>query len=567
MIIGIIIFIIIFLILLGLPLYIGILGLSTVLFWSADLSFASLIINFKRIYSQEFVAAIPLFTYAGYVIARSKTSDRIVLLFQPFSKVMPGMNAVIVVLLMAFFTALTGASGVSILALGGVLYPFLVKNGYSEKLSIGLITGSGSIGLLFAPSLPVILYAIIASQNMSIGKVGVNVLFQVALIPSIILISAVSLYAMWVEYRSNRHNTKKLLKKNNLFQEFLQSLWIAKFDILLPFIVYGGIYTGLFTVIETSMITALYVTIIAFFVNKDISFKSEIVSTIMDSMKLSGGIFIIMASSIILTDYFVNEKIPMRIFDFISPYLESRLSFLLLLNLFLILCGCLLDIFSAILIVLPILIPIVEQYGIHPYHFAIIFLINLEIGYITPPVGMNLFISGYRFNKSITFLYRSTFPYLVIMFLLLILFTYIEPISTFTLSKKEFNNQEKLLENKEANFNIPLPVENLKAIEITLSYIVIEFTPAIITNQQGGYSIIDEYDIRFSDFPINNEEDFEFADSIIGENKYLIDDINNVLKVKIDFLEPGVNYWIAVKSKDKYGNLSPMTVLKEILTK
>ena len=451
---------ILILIFLGLPLYMGIFALAVTYSLEASIPLLSLLTHFDKLQSQEFVSAIPLFTFAGYVLSKSRSPERITQFFQSNFSFLPGSSYVVVVAIMAIFTSLTGASGISILALGSLMYTLLYKLNQNRYFSIGVITSSGSIGLLFAPSLPVIIYAMIASQNAK-TTVNIDTLFKIALIPSFILILAIIVYSLVYDFLSKKKKKITLPKIKYNFQEAKASLWKARYEVLLPFMIYGGIYSGIVTVLEVAILTVIYVIIITFLLTKDLNFKKDFVNNVVESAKLSGSILIIMVMAFALVDYFVNENIADKLFLFLSKYITNKYVFLLVLNIFLLICGCLLDIFSAILITLPILIPIVERYDINIYHFAIIFLINLEIGYLTPPIGMNLFIASYRFKEKIMTLYKSTLPFLLVMIAVLLCVTYTPYLSTFLLKKEntpiakssqnitiETINVEQIVENK-----------------------------------------------------------------------------------------------------------------------
>ncbi|HMB00948.1 MAG TPA: TRAP transporter large permease subunit, partial [Spirochaetota bacterium] len=467
---------------LGLPLYIVLFGVAVALLWDTkNFTLASVVIDFQKLESQDFIAAIPLFTFAGYLLSASKSPDRIIRLFKAFMSYIPGADAAIVIIIMAFFTALTGASGVSILALGGLMYPLLRKNNNTEKFSLGLITSSGSIGLLFAPALPVIIYAIIVSQNMT-GSVDIQKLFTAALLPAFILVGAMILFA------SIKKKGKRGEKQKFSVREAVKAIVNARYEIPLPFIIYGGIYSGFFTVMDAALVVAVYVFLTEFFFYRDLKLKKDFIRNVAEAMKLAGGIFIIMACAFILTKYISLNHIPEIIITKLSPYITTRFSFLIFVNLFLLVTGCLLDIFSAIMIVLPILIPVVEQYGINPYHFAIIFLVNLEIGYLTPPVGMNLFIASYRFKKRITMLYRSALPFLLLMVVILILITYVPWLSVFTLPDQARAGSE----TGGSDFHAPARIENVKLLAVSSTNAVISFKAVGDDGRQGkisGYRI------------------------------------------------------------------------------
>lgn len=535
---------------LGVPLYITLFGLSMYLFTTATgLPLISAVISFQKLGYQEFISAIPLFTFVGYILAKSKSPDRIIFLFKRTLSFIPGSEAAIVVIIMALFTAMTGASGVSILALGGLMYPLLKEGGKTDSLSLGVITGSGSIGLLFAPSLPVIIYAIVASQNLSGNTaVNINTLFRVALLPSFILVTTITIFASLAGRQKGLE-----IKKSFSLRETLRGIKIARYELPLPLIVYGGIYLGFFTVMEAAIVTAFYVFVVVFWIHKDLSFFKDFVSITTESMKLSGGIFIIMASAFVLTNYLVDQEIPKQAFEAISPYIQSKIAFLLFINIFLLLCGCVFDIFSAILIVLPILVPIVEKYGIDPYHFAIIFLINLEIGYLTPPVGMNLFIASYRFKEPITKLYRVSFPFLLLMVGVLMMVTYIPSISLFTLESKD---------QRSLDITPPPVVSEWQLIKAGEDFVELKFKAV---GDDGVEGEVSHYDIRYLDEEIKNEDDFDFAEELMLTEKLVKSGEWQALK--ITDLTSSTEYWIVVKSIDEAGNQSGRSMPFMVKTK
>ena len=494
---------IVILIFLGLPLYMGVFALAATYAVQSGIPLLSLLTNFEKLQGQEFVSAIPLFTFAGYVLSKSKSPERITSFFQSNFSFLPGSAYLAVLGIMSIFTSLTGASGVSILALGSLMYTLLYQVNKNRYFSIGVITSSGSIGLLFAPSLPVIIYAMIASQNTK-ATVNIDTLFKVALLPSFLLIVAVLLYSLVHDFFNKKKSKIKSPKIKYNFQQAKTSSWKARYEILLPFLIYGGIYSGIVTVLEVAILTVVYVMTITFLLNKDLTFKKDFIKMTVESSKLSGGILIIMVMAFALVDCFVNENIADKLFLFLSKYISNKYAFLLVLNVFLLICGCFLDIFSAILITLPILIPIVERYDINIYHFAIIFLINLEIGYLTPPIGMNLFIASYRFKEKIITLYKSTFPFLVVMMGVLLLVTYTPYISTFLL-KKEVSKTSAL------GANANLEINTFKVTEIDKNKIMVEVFLA-----KGEVKYLDKIKIFYLDIHDPDVLEFnDFAEEII----------------------------------------------------
>ena len=414
---GILLFVVI-LIMIGLPLFAAI-GISAVFqFLVTDIDPTVVIVELYRIASAPTLLAIPLFTLTGYILAESNAPKRLFNLADALLGWMPGGVAIVSLVTCALFTCFTGASGITIIAIGGLIYPILKSKKYSENFSLGLITCSGSLGLLFPPSLPLILYGIVAS-------VSINKLFIAGIIPGILIIVLLSLYSI-------KNDVSKLsIKKSFSFKKVLVAIRESIWELPIPIIILGGIYGGYVTAVEASAVTAFYVLIAEFFIKKDLKFKKDIVRIMRDSVQLVGGILIILSCSMGLTAFLIDAQIPQSILHWIQSVISSKIAFLLLLNIFLLITGALLDIFSAIIIVVPIIIPIATNYGINPIHLGIIFLTNLEIGYLTPPIGLNLFISSFRFNKPILTLYKVSLPFLFILLAALIVITYIPDISLF----------------------------------------------------------------------------------------------------------------------------------------
>ena len=414
---GILLFVVI-LIMIGLPLFAAI-GISAVFqFLVTDIDPTVVIVELYRIASAPTLLAIPLFTLTGYILAESNAPKRLFNLADALLGWMPGGVAIVSLVTCALFTCFTGASGITIIAIGGLIYPILKSKKYSENFSLGLITCSGSLGLLFPPSLPLILYGIVAS-------VSINKLFIAGIIPGILIIVLLSLYSI-------KNDVSKLsIKKSFSFKKVLVAIRESIWELPIPIIILGGIYGGYVTAVEASAVAAFYVLIAEFFIKKDLKFKKDIVRIMRDSVQLVGGILIILSCSMGLTAFLIDAQIPQSILHWIQSVISSKIAFLLLLNIFLLITGAFLDIFSAIIIVVPIIIPIATNYGINPIHLGIIFLTNLEIGYLTPPIGLNLFISSFRFNKPILTLYKVSLPFLFILLAALIIITYIPDISLF----------------------------------------------------------------------------------------------------------------------------------------
>jgi C4-dicarboxylate transporter DctM subunit len=404
--------------LLGAPIFSVMAALALTAFYFSGVELSAVAVEIYRLASAPTILTIPLFTFAGYVLAESKAPQRLLRLSQALLGWMPGGVAIVCLFICAFFTAFTGASGVTIIAVGGLLYPILKEEGYSEKFSLGLITTCGSLGLLFPPSLPIILYGIIA-------KVDIDQLFLAGLIPGIVLMFILGAYAVY-----QARGIKKV-KKTISVKEITGALWEARFELPLPVFVLGGIYGGFVTATEAAALSAFYVLIANTLFTKDLSFTKDMPKVIIDSLTLVGAILLILCCALGLTNYLVDEEIPMKILEAMRTLITDKYLFLLVLNIFLLIVGCLMDIFSAIIVVVPLILPIAEQFGVNPLHLAIVFLTNLEIGYITPPVGINLFISSYRFNKPVVELYKVSIPFLILMIFALIIITYIPWLTLF----------------------------------------------------------------------------------------------------------------------------------------
>jgi tripartite ATP-independent transporter DctM subunit len=357
-----------------------------------------------------FLVAIPLFTFAGYLLSESNAPQRLVRMTGSLLGWMPGGLAVVALAACAFFTAFTGGSGVTIIALGAILYPALKQDGYGDRFNLGLVTSSGSLGLLFAPSLPIILYGVVS-------EVPIDRLFLAGILPGMLMLAMLSAYSMWI----NRGIRKPLseFSGRQIAAAVRESIW----EIPLPFVVLGGFYSGFLVVSEAAAITALYVFIVEVVVHREIPWR-ELPRIIRSSMVLVGGILIILGVSMASTNYMISAGIPQMLLEWVSTLVSSQTSFLILLLLFLLLLGAILDIFSAIVLVVPLILPIAAGFDVHPVHLGIVFLAAMELGYLTPPVGLNLFISSYRFEKPILHVYSATFPFLMILLMSVILIAF-----------------------------------------------------------------------------------------------------------------------------------------------
>ena len=402
--------------LLGAPLFTIFAAVAMLAFSGEGIDTSVVIIDMFRMTNMQALIAIPLFTFAGYMLAESGTPRRLINLSRALLGWMPGGLAIVALCTCAIFTAFTGASGVTIVALGGLLYPILINDKYPERFSLGLMTTSGSLGLLFPPSLPIILYAIIA-------EVSIDKLFVAGLLPGLVLVILLSLYAV----RTAQHI--KIPHQKFEWHALGKAIKEAAFEIPLPFILIGGLYGGLFTATEAAAITAFLVFVIEVFIYRDLKLFTDIPRVMKDSMSLVGAILIIVGCAMSLTGYLIDQQVTQTLFEFIQGFISSKWAFLIVLNLFLLVVGMMMDIFSAIIVVVPLVLPIARYYGVDPIHLGIIFLANLEMGYLTPPFGLNLFISSYRFEKSYVQVFRSVVVFIGILIVALVIITYVPGLS------------------------------------------------------------------------------------------------------------------------------------------
>ena len=405
------------LVMLGVPLFIIIATSALYGFHSIDIDLSVIAIEIYRISDTPVLVAIPLFTLAGYVLGESKASERLVRLTDALLGWFPGGLAVVSLFACAFFTALTGASGATIIALGAILYPAMKQAGYAEKFNLGLITSSGSLGLLFPPSIALILYGVIV-QQMDVGEnVAIDDLFLAGLLPGLFMLLLLTLWSMYKS--TDMHIKRSEFQWQKLASAARESIW----EIPMPFVLLGGIYSGYFAISEAAAVAVLYVLVVEVVILREVPLK-KLPEIMRDSMVLVGGVLIILAVSLASTNYLIDTEVPVRLFEFVKSKIDSQLTFLMLLNIFLLMLGMILDVFSALVIMIPLILPMAVGYGIHPIHLGIIFLANMQIGYFTPPVGMNLFIASYRFHKPVTVLYTSTIPFMIILMAAVLVITY-----------------------------------------------------------------------------------------------------------------------------------------------
>ena len=399
----------------GAPLFVVIAASALLWFYFMGVDLSIVVIEMYRLASNPLLIALLFFAFAGYVLAESDAGKRLVKLSTAIFGCIRGGLAVVALLSCAFFTALTGASGITIVALGGLLLPAMLEEKYPEDFSLGLLTSSGSLGLLFPPSLPMIIYGVVAG-------VSIPQLFLAGLIPGILLIVLLSMYSM---YKGVRGECRVISFD---FQEFIDTFRETIWEILLPVVVFGGIYSGFLAVSEAAVVTVVYVLLVALLINRDVKLN-QMPAIVVKAVVMVGSIIIILGAALAFNSLLIDQQVPSKTLLWIQDHVESKFVFLLILNIFLLLVGCLLDIYSALVIVAPLIVPLAQGYDINLLHLGIIFLINLQIGYSTPPIGMNLFIASLRFEKSVLRLGAASLPFLGILLVALLIITYVPGLS------------------------------------------------------------------------------------------------------------------------------------------
>jgi C4-dicarboxylate transporter, DctM subunit len=410
----------------GAPLFALVGAVALVGFHAAGYEPAVLVLEFQRLGSIPGLSAIPLFALAGFLLGASKAPQRLVRLSSAWLGWLPGGLAIVAVVTCALFTAFTGASGVTIVAMGALLYPALVAAGYPKRFTLGLLTAGGSLGLLFAPSLPLILFGFVAGQLGTTPPVTVEALFLAGIMPGLLMLLVLSMYCVAIGRRLQLHTVAIAAAAGALpgvardataptgtgfsWREGFASLRAAAWELPLPVVVLGGIYSGAFAASEAAALTALYVLFVTVVARREIALR-QLPAVMAEAARMVGAILLILGMALGLSNWLIDIEAPSRLFALIRSHVDSPLAFLLLLNLFLLAVGMLLDIFSAIVVLTPLLVPVAAGFGIHPVHLGIVMLANLQLGYFTPPVGMNLFIASYRFNEPILELFRASLPF------------------------------------------------------------------------------------------------------------------------------------------------------------
>ena len=404
--------------LVGLHIFIVLGAAALVLFTAADVPVAAIMVEAYRIVVSPAIPTIPLFVLAGLLLASGRAGERLLALFQGYFGWIPGGLAIVVILSCAFFSTFTGASGVTILALGGLMLPMLVKSGYAGRFSLGLVTASGSIGLLFPPSLAVILYAVVA-------RVPIPDMFKAGFVPGLVLVVAVCAFGVVMGIRAKAPRPPFEMRRA------LAATWAAKWEIGMPMVAIGGIFGGFMTLMEAAAVTAFYVFVTQALIHREIHVTRDMPKIFLKAITLIGGVFAILAVAMGLTNYMVDAEIPAHAAAWVEANISSRVLFLLALNVFLLAVGALMDIYSATVVVVPLILPIGAVFGIHPLHLGMIFLLNLQLGYLTPPVGMNLFLAAFRFERPFAEVCRAVLPFLGVLLVVVLVVTYVPQLSLF----------------------------------------------------------------------------------------------------------------------------------------
>jgi tripartite ATP-independent transporter DctM subunit len=411
-------------VILGAPIFVMLGGAALILFWGEDSPIASISLTHYSMVTNPTLPTVPLFTLAGYFLAEGGASKRLIRVFQSLLGQFRGGPAIVTVLGCAFFTSFTGASGVTILALGGLLMPMLLAAGYSERSTLGLLTGSGGLGLLFPPSLPLILYAIVASSNAKSSGVSIEKMFLGGLGPGVLLVGM----AIWLGIRLG---PKQRDPTRFNAAEAGQAIWAAKWELLLPVVALVALFGGFATPVEAAAVTAFYAFIVETFLMRDFSGPREISRVMAECGLLVGGVLLILGVALGFTNYLIDAQVPSRAVEWVTGAMKSKYAFLLALNVCLLVVGCVMDMYSAIVVVVPIIVPLGIAYGIDPIHLGIIFLANLELGLLTPTAGINIFLSSYRFRKPVLEVSRAVIPMQILLVIGLLLITYLPPLTTF----------------------------------------------------------------------------------------------------------------------------------------
>ena len=401
----------------GMPLFAILGGAAAWLFLHDGITPAAILIETYSLSVSPTLPAIPLFTLAGFLLAEGRASERLLRVFRALVGWIPGGTAVVCAVLCSFFTVFTGGSGVTILALGGVLFPALLKDGYPERFALGLLTASGSLGLLLPPALPLILYAVVA-------QIPIEDIFIGGILPGILLTTMVAAWGVRVGIQSGAswHPFRA--------DEAVAAMWAAKWELAMPALVLVAMFSGFATAVEAAALTAVYALVVQTAIHRDLSLRRDLLRVVTECVTVVGGVLIILGVAVGLTNYLVNAQVPSLLVDWAREHITSRFMFLLLLNVFLLAVGWLMEIFAAIVVVVPLIVPLGEAFGIHPVHLGIIFIANLELGFLTPLVGLNIFLASYRFKRPVLEVCRAALPMMGILGIGVLVITYVPWLTT-----------------------------------------------------------------------------------------------------------------------------------------
>jgi C4-dicarboxylate transporter, DctM subunit len=401
----------------GAPIFAVLGGAAVLLFMADGVTPATVLIETYSLSVSPTLPAIPLFTLAGFILAEGHASTRLLRVFRAWFGWIPGGTAVVCAILCTFFTAFTGGSGVTILAVGGVLFPALLKEGYRDRFALGLLTTSGSLGLLLPPSLPLILYAVVA-------QIPIEDLFIGGVLPGILLTAMI---AAWGVREGLLFSTTR---QRFRAAEAWASLWDAKWELAMPFVVLVSMFSGIATAVEAAALTACYALLIQTVIHRDLVIRRDLLRVFVECVVVIGGVLVILGVAVGLTNYLVGVQLPAKLVEWVKAHIESRLAFLLALNLFLLVVGWLMEIFAAIVVVVPLIVPLGAAFGIHPVHLGIIFVANLELGFLTPLVGINIFLASYRFKRPVLEVCRAALPFMAILGIGVLVITYVPWLTT-----------------------------------------------------------------------------------------------------------------------------------------
>ena len=401
----------------GIPVFATLGGVAMIMFWGRGVPVAALSVDHYSLVTSASLPTMPLFTLAGYFLAAGGAPKRFLRVFQALFGWMGGGAAVVTVLLCTFFTSFTGASGMTIVALGGLLMPILLAENYSERAALGLVTGAGSLGVLFAPCLPLILYGVIA-------RIPIEKMFLGGVVPGVVM-SLMTL--LWGVHEGRK---SRLAQRPFVWDDARSALWEAKWELMIPIVAFAGMFSGFATPVEAAALTATYAFLTETVIYRDLNVRRDVPRVMAECGLLVGGILLILGVALGLTDYLVDAEITTQAVQWVTNSIHSRWLFLLALNLFLLVVGCLMDIYSAITIQVPLLVPIGAAFGVDPIHLGITFLATMELGYLTPPVGLNLYLSSLRFGKSVPEVFRSVIPIALVLYVGVLLITFLPWLTT-----------------------------------------------------------------------------------------------------------------------------------------